>query len=160
LALGNLGFGLCTLLASSLVWFEAGKLRPSPYDPLGAGAFPRIVSALLALLAVVLIARVLLGKNIGDAETTLIAGFDGEEVEHRRRPWLALGVLGSLVAYIAVLTATSAGFLWSTIVFVAAMGFVMSNRRPHDAVVAIVVGVAVGFALNFVFTRILVVALP
>lgn len=160
LSLANLGFGLITLFMSALVWFEAGKLRPSPYDPLGSGAFPRMVSVGLGILSVILIARVLLGRSVGDSDTSLIAGFDGAETEHRRRPQLALGVLGALVVYICVLSFTSIGFLWATIVFVAVIGFAMSARRPRDAAIALAVGVGVGVGLNFVFSRVLVVALP
>ena len=157
----NLAFGLSTLAVSAIVWWEASKVRPSPYDPLGAGAFPKLVSVLLAGLAILLIARVLLGYAIGASDTSLISGLtdDGDET-HRRRPFLAVGVLAGLTLYIAALTLTSVGFLWATIVFVAVIGFAMSDRRPRDLVVAGLIALFIGVALNFLFTRVLIVALP
>ena len=156
----NLVFGLSTLAISAIVWWEASKVRPSPYDPLGAGAFPKLVSVLLAGLAILLIARVLLGYAIGASDTSLISGLTGLGETHRRRPILAVGVLAGLTLYIAALTLTSVGFLWATIVFVAAVGFAMSDRRPRDLVLAGLIAVFIGVALNFLFTRVLIVALP
>jgi hypothetical protein len=156
----NLSFGATTLAASVLIGWQASYLRPSPFDPLGPGAFPKLVSLLLGALSVVLIVRVLLGYGVGASDTSLIAGLDDEEETHRKRPLLAVGLFLAVIAYTAVLTLTSIGFLWPTIAFIAVTGFAMSERRPRNVVVAVGIAVAVGLALYVLFTRVLVVGLP
>ncbi len=157
----NLGFGVATLVASVLVGWQASLLRPSPYDPLGPGAFPKLVSLLLGVLSIILIARVLLGYDVGASDTSLISGLTEDEGQtYQKRPLLALGLLATVVVYTAVLTLTSVGFLPATIVFLAVSGFTMSSRRPRDAAIALAVAGVVGLSVHILFTRILAAVLP
>jgi putative tricarboxylic transport membrane protein len=157
----NLGFGVAALVASVLVGWQASLLRPSPYDPLGPGAFPKLISILLGALSIILIARVLLGYDVGASDTSLISGLTEDEGRtHRKRPLLALGLLLAVVVYTVVLTLTPVGFLWATIVFLAVSGFAMSARRPRDAAIAVAVAGVVALSVHFLFTRVLVAVLP
>ncbi len=157
----NLGFGVGTLIASVAVGWQASKLRPSPFDPLGPGAFPKLVSLLLGVLSLVLIARVLLGFDVGASDTSLISGLtEDEERTHQKRPLLALGLLATVVVYTAVLTLTSVGFIWATIAFLGVSGFAMSGRRPRDAAIAVGIAVIVSLSVSFLFTHVLVAVLP
>jgi putative tricarboxylic transport membrane protein len=156
----NLGFGVATLVVCVLYAWQASQLRPSPYDPLGPAAFPKLVSILLGALSIILIARVLLGYDVGASDTSLISGLTEEGRTHRKRPLLALGLLLAVVAYTVVLTLTSVGFLWATIAFLSVSGFAMSARRPRDAVIAVAIGGIVGLSVSFLFTHVLVAVLP
>jgi len=153
--------GLAMLAVAALTWWEARKLPPAPFDPLGPKTFPIWLSGVLAALALVLLARLALGLRVGRSATSLVLGVGGEgPAEYRLRPGLAIFTFAWTVAYAAVLTFTPVSFLYSTIAYMAALGWAMSDRSPRQAAIAAAVAVIGGAAIHFTFTRIFVVALP
>jgi putative tricarboxylic transport membrane protein len=155
----DLAFGLAMLGVSLLAGWEAIRLRPSPFDPLGPGSFPKLVAALLGVLSLVLLARLALGRKVGQSETSLVLGVGGEAA-HRRRPALAMGVCGATLLYVSALTFTPIGFLPATVVYLAALGIALSGRSRREVVTALAVAVVGGGAVALLFTKVLFVALP
>lgn len=155
----DLIFGLIMLLLAVVVWREAGALPPSPYDPLGPGAFPMALSGLLGILSILLIGRVFARRHIGRSETSFVHGVDDARVPLARY-LLALGLCTATALYAAMLILTSANFLLLTVPYIAALGIALSRRTPADIATAIAVAVALGIGLDVLFTRILLVTLP
>lgn len=156
----DLAFGFAMLAVSLVLGWDAAKLRPSPFDPLGPGSLPKLVAGCLGLLSLILLARIALGRRIGRSETSLVFGIDGADAEHRRRPALALAAAAATVLYVALLSFAPAGFLWPTVGYLAALGFALSDRSRRAALTALAVAVLVGGAIALLFTRVLFVDLP
>jgi len=153
--------GAVMLAIAAVTWWEARKLPPAPFDPLGPKTFPIWLSCVLAGLAILLLARVALGLDVGRSTTRLILGVGDEApAEYRLRPGLAVFAFGWTVAYTAALTFTPVGFLVATIAYMAALGWAMSDRSPRQAATAVAIAVIGGSGIHYVFTRIFVVALP
>lgn len=153
--------GLAMLAVAALTWWEARKLPPAPFDPLGPKTFPIWLSYVLAALALLLLARLALGLRVGRSTTSLVLGVGGDApVEYRLRPGLAIFAFAWTVLYTAVLTFTPVSFLYSTIAYMAGLGWAMSDRSLRQAAIAAAIAVVGGAAIHFTFTRIFVVALP
>lgn len=153
--------GVAMLAVALLIWWEARKLPPSPFDPLGPKSFPIWLSYALAALSIVLLVRVALGLRVGQSTVSLVLGVGGDApAEYRLRPGLAAFVFACTLAYAAVLTFTPLSFLWSTIAYMAVLGWAMSDRSPRQTALAVAVATIGGAAIFYTFTRIFVVALP
>lgn len=153
--------GVVMLAVAALTWWEARKLPPAPFDPLGPKTFPIWLSYVLAALAILLLARLALGLDVGRSTTRLILGVGDEApTAYRLRPGLAVFAFAWTVAYTAALTVTPVSFLVATIVYMAALGWAMSDRSPRQAATAAAIAVIGGAAINYTFTKIFVVALP
>ena len=72
--LGDALFGGVMLVLAVVVFATAWQLPPSLFDPLGPGAFPLLVSGLMALLALILLGRLALGLATGRSATTPATG--------------------------------------------------------------------------------------
>ena len=91
------------LAVALVVWREASRLPPAPYDPLGPKAFPIWVSYALAALGVAMLARLLFGKALGRATQSMVSGFGGEGA-HALSPWTAATTLLLGFLYAAALS--------------------------------------------------------
>ncbi len=153
--------GVVMLAIAALTWWEARKLPPAPFDPLGPKTFPIWLSGVLAGLALLLLARLALGFDVGRSTTRLVLGVGGDApTAYRLRPGLAVFAFAWTVVYAAVLTFTPLSFLVATIAYMAALGWAMSDRSRRQAATAVAVAVIGGAAIHYTFTRIFVVALP
>lgn len=149
------------VLAVAVGVFLAARLEPKAlYDPFGPGTAPMAVAAMLAVLAIVLLARALLGLRIGQSAQSLILGLDGAPPEdYRLRPELALVTFVTTVLLVAAM-AVGLPFLWSTLAFLFVLGAAMTDRRPRSIGLAAVVAVVGAVTIDFLFRRILFVQLP
>lgn len=150
------------MLAVALVTFwQARKLPPAPFDPLGPKTFPLYLCAVLAVLALILLARVALGLRVGRSRVSLILGVGGEApTDYRLRPGLAAFTFAWTAAYTAALTFTPVSFLVACIVYMGVLGLAMCDRSRRQAGMALAVALIGGLAIDYTFTRIFVVALP
>lgn len=157
----DLGLALVMIVVSAAVWWQASKLAPAPFDPLGPKSFPMWIAGALGLLSVVSVIVILCGRALGRSDTSLILGI-GEEAptDYTLRPGLALIATGLTVVYVAVLTLTGLGFLWATIAYIAALGWAMSDRTPRHTIIALAIAVIAGFGITYLFTKIFVLDLP
>jgi hypothetical protein len=157
----DLWLAIVMAAVSAVVWWEARKLAPAPFDPLGPKSFPMWIAGALGLLSVVAAIIVLCGRTLGRADTSLILGIgDDTPTDYQLRPGLAVAASALTVAYVAVLTLTGTGFLWATIAYIGALGWAMSERTRRHAIIAAAVAVIGGIAITFLFTKIFVLDLP
>ncbi len=156
----DIGLALLMLGVSLVAGWQAAKLPPSRFDPLGPGSFPLALSIILGLLSLGALVLTLRGRDIGRAETSMVLGLDDSVGSHRRRPWLAAGTLAALVAYALVLQYAPLGFFWPTAAAIFGLGAAMSRRTPRQLLIAALVGVAMSGLLTWLFGRVLLLSLP
>ncbi len=146
---------------SAVVWWEASKLAPAPFDPLGPKSFPMWIAGALGLLSAAAIIAILSGRLLGRSETSLILGIGDEApTDYALRPGLAVLASALTVAYVAVLTFTPIGFLWATIAYIGVLGWAMSDRTPRHNVIAVVIAILAGAGITLLFTKIFILDLP
>lgn len=147
--IGDLGLALAVLAVAGLVWREAARLEPAPFDPLGPRTLPIWICMGLVGLALLMLARLALGAAIGASRTSLITGLgqtDAAAPAPQRRPVLALATLALSIAYAVALATPPIRFVYATAVFIAALILTLGPRRPRDIGLAALVG-AVGAGL-------------
>jgi hypothetical protein len=155
----DLGFAALCGGVAALIAVEARKLPPSPFDPLGPGAVPLWVAGLLGGLALLLVSRVLLRLEVGAAAQSFVLGVGGE-VEHRRRPALALASLVLTAAYVAVMDLGWAGFRVATFGYLVALSALLLPRRARPQAIGVALAAAGALGLHWLFTAVLFVDLP
>lgn len=152
---------LVALAVAGVVWWEASGLPPAPFDPMGPKTVPMWLSYALATLALIVLGRLALGLRVGQSTTSMILGVGGEApTDYRLRPGVAVFSFLWLIAYTSALTFTPVTFLVATVVYLAVLGWAMSDRSRRHTVIALVVALVGGLAINYTFTRIFVVDLP
>lgn len=157
----DLWLAVAMAAVSAIVWWEARKLAPAPFDPLGPKSFPMWIAGALGLLSFVSIVVVIAGRALGRSETSLILGIGDEApTDYALQPGLA--VLASLltVAYVAALTFTGIGFLWATIAYIGVLGWAMSERTRRHTLIAAIIAVLMGSGITILFTKIFILDLP
>lgn len=147
------------VLAVAAVVFVAARREPKAlYDPLGPGTAPMAVAAVVAVLALVLLLRSLLGLKVGQSAQSLILRTDAP-TDYRLRPDLAAIAFATTVAFVAALSA-GLPFLWSTLAFLLVLGGAMTDRRPRSLGIAAVVAAVGAVAIDALFRRVLLIQLP
>lgn len=154
-------FAAVVVLAVAAGVFFAARLEPKAlYDPFGPGTAPMAVSVALAVLAIVLLGRALLGLRVGQSAQSLILGLDGAAREgYRLRPDLAVAAFATTVLFTGAISA-GAPFVWSTLAFLFVLGTLMTDRRPRSIATSAVVAAIGAIAIDVLFRRILLVQLP
>ena len=152
---GRLGqlvsYAVVLALAAWLFW-EAGDLPASRWEPLGAGTFPRLVLGALALLAATALVREFRlwrlekGPVRLDLWSTLV------------RYRLVAAVLGFFLVYVAVLP--QLGFSLASFVFLLATQLVLGPKTRRALTVMVVVALVFSFGLNWLFAEAFNVFLP
>lgn len=158
----DLAFVAFCLVVAALFGREAARAPDSPFDPLGPGTVPLVLSALLGALALVLLARLLLGLDTGAARQSLLVGVPSaaEAPPYRLRPGLAVLAGALSVAYVALLQAGWPGFVPATFLYLEALGAAMLPRRRGPQLAALAIAAIGAVALRWIFTRVLVIDLP
>ncbi len=146
---------------SAVVWWQASKLAPAPFDPLGPKSFPMWIAGALGLLSIVAIVMLIVGRALGRSETSLILGIGDEApTDYALRPGLAAAAAILTVIYVATLTFTGVGFLWATTAYIGVLGWAMSDRTPRHNVTAVAIAVLAGAGITLLFTKIFILDLP
>lgn len=138
------------LAVAFVIWREAARLPPAPYDPLGPKAFPIWVSYALAGLGAAMLARLVFGRAIGRAAQSLVTGLDGEAA-HALSPWTAAATLLLGFAYAAVLSVSGVPFLPATAAYLFMAGAVLGPLKARRLIALAVFALAAAFALDLVF---------
>ena len=138
------------LAVAALVWREASLLPPAPYDPLGPKSFPIWVSYGLAALAAMMLARLALGKTLGQAAQSMVAGLGGA-VAHPLSPWVAALTLLLGFVYAAALSFRTVPFLPATAIYLFLAGAVLGPIERKRLVVLAVFAVAAAVTLDLLF---------
>jgi hypothetical protein len=138
------------LVAAGVTWREARGLPPAPYDPLGPKAFPLAVSVALAVLGLAMLARLLVGRSLGQAATGMVVGLDAA-ASHARRPWTAAGILLLAFGYASALSVRSFGFLPATAVYLFLSGVLLGPLARGRVAAMAAFAVAAAVVLDLLF---------
>lgn len=156
----NLVLAVAMLAVSIGFGWQAAKLPPSRFDPLGPGSFPLALAGLLGALALLALISAWRGRDLGRAETSMVLGVGGGEPAHGRRPWLAVGAFLAIGGYALILGLTGISFFWASAALIATLGAMMSRRTPKDLLIAVAVGLGMSGFLTLLFGRFLLLSLP
>ncbi|MEZ5864206.1 MAG: tripartite tricarboxylate transporter TctB family protein [Geminicoccaceae bacterium] len=150
--LADIVFAVTVLALAGIVWWGTAALPPPRYEPLGSAALPRTLAVIMALLGIMLLGRVWAGGR-RPAASAARPGF-------RPRPWLAVGVLAVLVAYVALMDLRLLGFVPASILALVLLGAMLTgfDRRRLPWLAGFVVLLVV--AVQLLFTRVFYIDLP
>ncbi|WFF41965.1 tripartite tricarboxylate transporter TctB family protein [Salinicola endophyticus] len=148
--LANLLFNLALGALFAALFVDAGDLPSSMWEPLGAGAFPRLVLGTLILfnLALALQAAMALGQARRGAGTLAWL--------YQRR--LAFATLAAFSLY--ALAMPWLGFPLASLSFLLAVQWLLGARRGRRLLVAAIVAVAFGLGLYLLFGQVFQIPLP
>ena len=170
LSFETLGYSLVILITVPFAW-EANKLPPGVFDPLGSGAVPLAVSVCILVLCVLGLLRQWLTvsrhnaaiaptneqENHSDPGTSDPSDGEGS---WEKTPQLVVILLLATIIYclafqmrLANFTVLSTLFLWIAI-------FVLSDRSRIHLLRSFVVALVFSLIFYFIFTKIFVVDLP
>lgn len=145
---------LLLLAFAAGLYIMAGNLPISRWDPLGAGAFPQLVMALLGgvcFLGIVLSLRRLAQGGVSRVSRRYLAGWISS---HR----LVFYVFMDFAIYLAVLKYL--GFSLATFLFLLSAQIIVAPRSWRSLVTALIIAVAFSFGLNWLFANVFTVFLP
>lgn len=150
---------LDTVLALASVWLfvDAGSLPESRWEPLGAGAFPRMVFGLLALLCG-LSALAEVRRLVARDSPLDMRALGASSSRWWRERWLVVPLLALFGAYLYAVP--RAGFSLATLVFMGAASALLAPRRYRAWLVAAVLAVTFSYGLNALFANVFDVFLP
>lgn len=145
-ALAAFALGIAALLA-----IGSSGLPPPRFEPMGSAAVPRILAALIALFALLILAKAWTRR-----EAVLDAGPADEVVAP---PGRSLAAFAALVAYVAALDFAHAPFIPTTVAFVLVMGLTLAARTRRTLLGFALLGLILAVGIDMVFTRFLYVDL-
>lgn len=158
----DLMLAVVVLAICGVVLHGSGSIRDLPYEPLGASFFPIVISLILGVMAFILLFKSMVEILKVKQETIIDENLKIDEVhsQFRKRPLLAFITVGFTLVYIALLSSKLVGFRLGTILFVAAVGTVISRFNPRKSFISLMLGLALGVGLYYIFTKIFIVDLP
>jgi len=141
------------LVASVGLFLAAGSIPASRFERLGAGAFPQLVFAAIAIVCVIAIADAL--RRI---PLSAYGRFAAQTAGWARRHYLVFISLAALTAYLLAIPLV--GFPIASLVFLFGLQLVLMPRRPASILIAAAVALVFSFGLNWLFAEVFAVFLP
>lgn len=139
---------LIALISIVFIW-ESWDLPPGTFEPLGSGPVPQVSATLIIVccLAVIYSAFKKVGVTV-DTEAVPIA--------------LGAGVLMALATLLLVVALhfRIMPFAWMTTIFLTVTIWGLEKFNKKKFLPAIITGLIVGFAIQYLFTQVFVVDLP
>ncbi len=151
-AVSHIVFNLALLGIAAVMFFHAGNLPSSAWEPIGSGSFPRMMLAVLALLNVIMIAK----EAAKLRHTTALASGSIRDWLWQHR--LAFGVLGLFTLY--AIAVPLFGFRWATLPFVLACQVLLGARRPRQIAIAVAIALVMSLGLDALFRHVFTISLP
>ncbi len=133
------------------------RIPASRFDPLGSGAVPALMGAVLLVLALALLAAATTRLRIGDGDR-LFTGLDGADTT--TAPLRAAAAFAWTLAYAGTLHLRVLPYWASTFVFVFALAIALAPPRRRGYAMAAIVAAVLGAGLDVIFRRVLSVDLP
>lgn len=149
--------GLFAISASFLI--SALGLPEGTFDPLGPGAAPEMVSALLCLLCGVVLVRGVLRTARG-AQVEEEAAVDIIKREGQESPVALAGFFALLVAYLLAFQWQLGHFITITIPFVFATILLLGGLSLRNGVIALLIAVGLSVGFFYVMTDFFTIRLP
>lgn len=151
LALALIGF-------SGVIFVGASGLPEPRFEPLGSAAVPRMLAGLMAFLSAIWVVRILSALRDIPAVPQQPVARDPETP--KPHPGLAVAVLASVFAFVAVMDFGLASFKVAGIGFVILCGFLMTHRDLRKLPWIVGYAVVLVLACDFAFTRLFYINLP
>ncbi|MEM7565985.1 MAG: tripartite tricarboxylate transporter TctB family protein [Pseudomonadota bacterium] len=137
------------LAVAALLAFGSIGLPPPRFEPMGSAAMPRILAGLIALFAVLILAKAWFGAAPSERSEAPVAA----------PPIRSVGAFAALVAYVAALDFGQAPFVPTTVLFVITMGLVLAARSWRTVLGFALLGLVLAVGIDAIFTRFLYVDL-
>jgi hypothetical protein len=150
-------FALAIIAVAGLVLWEARKQPRSPYDPIGAAGVPIWTALAMIVLAGSMLVRIALGKSTMGEAKSLFTATEAIDDSYSTRPWLSAGAIALTLVY--ALVAPWIGFMAASVIFLAVLGWLLSDRTPRALAICAAIAVIAGIGLDRGF-RALLIDLP
>jgi hypothetical protein len=148
----DIGVCLFLIVICCAVLIEAAKLPSGSFEPLGSAPIPQATAGLIIFLCLVVIARAAYTIWRHDAIATPPA-------DAPRRLDAAV-VFALTVVYVLLMALRVAGFAPITAIFLFVTIAFLTRLAPRSLPIAALIGVAMGWGCQYVFTQVFVVDLP
>jgi hypothetical protein len=139
-------------IAAAFLW-DSRKLGPGIFEPIGPAPVPRAVAWTVIALAGAMALRA--GWRLAHGRAAAAAPPD-----YAPRPWAAAILIAGLATYIGAMGLGLVSYAPATIAFLSLAIWFLADFRRRALPLAIVIAVALGFGLRYLFTKILVTDLP
>lgn len=149
----DIGVGLLIIAICSVVLWQASRLPPGSFEPLGSGPVPQVTAAIVILCCLVVVVRgfLLLRREPKSAP---------REAAARPSSYGAIVMFGGAVAYVAALHLRLLPFGMMTFVFLLLVIWALEDFERRALIPSAVTAAIVGFGVEYLFTRVFVVDLP
>lgn len=147
----DVGLALAVGGFAALILWEADKIPPPFFDPLGSAALPNAIALVLAVLAALVLLRAVAAHPFPAL---------ARPKDYRPRPDIALGIALLALAYVAAMEYDILSFRTATVLFVALASALLGRFDPRVASVGVVVALVVGIGGTYLFTHVFFIALP
>jgi len=141
-------------LGSVYLSLRAGELPTSRWEPLGAGSFPQLVFAVLAVLCLITAVRAIIDIRKAGRLDGLLEGLCGW-IKVRR---FSFALFGLLVVYLGVLPI--AGFSLATFVFLLITQLMIAGISKKTVIQSVIAALIFSVGLNLLFAEVFNVFLP
>ncbi|WP_417803464.1 tripartite tricarboxylate transporter TctB family protein [Thalassospira lucentensis] len=141
-------------LGSVYLSVRAGALPTSRWEPLGAGSFPKLVFAVLAVLCLIAAIRAVIDIR----KTGHLYGLSGALRRWIRARQVAFALFGLLVVYLAALP--YAGFSLATFVFLLIAQLMIAGISKKTIIQSVIAALIFSVGLNLLFAEVFNVFLP
>lgn len=154
-AISQIAFNALLFIVFLVLFVRAGTLPDSAWEPLGAGAFPR-----LALLVAMVFNALIIASEIRQLRATRCGGEAGRSPI---TPWLwrhrlVAATLGVFGAY--TLTLPALGFRAGTFIFLLAAQLLLGPRALGARLVMLVIAAVFAFGVDALFREVFSIMLP
>jgi hypothetical protein len=148
----DIGVSLLVIVICAAVLWQAAKLPPGSFEPLGSAPVPQATAGVIVLLCLWVIARAGLALQRGEVRD----GADGTAP----RLLDATAVFFLTVVYVLTMAFRLGEFAIVTSIFLFVTIGLLIRFEPRRLPIAAVVAVIMGYGCRYVFTQIFVVDLP
>lgn len=149
-------YSVLLCVVASVFW-STFSLPASTREPLGSASVPRIVSALIGILCVILIWRALAAMRPAAGRTFAP---DDDAVSHRRRSDKAAICLGIAIAFAFALQQRLLNAAILTPAFLMSLMLVLNGFRPRTILPSVAISLIVGIATVYAFKNFFYIDLP
>lgn len=141
-------------LGSAYLSLRAGELPTSRWEPLGAGSFPQLVFAVLAVLCLISAIRAVIDiRKAGQLDGLMSALCSWIKVRR-----LSFALFGLLVVYLGVLPI--AGFSLATFIFLLITQLMIAGISKKTLIQSVIAALIFSVGLNLLFAEVFNVFLP
>jgi len=146
--------GVCVFLivVCCAVLFEAAKLPPGTFEPMGSAPIPQATAGLIIFLCLVVMAKAARTMMRGEVAATT------DDPPPRRLD--AAMIFAMTVVYVVLMQFRVAGFALITTIFLFLAIAFLTRFAPRTLPFAALAGLIMGYGCQYIFTQVFVVDLP